>query len=147
MKVFYGIGITRTSTTGQTEHIGGVEYTIHDGIVTDSQALLRDIKAMVQQAKNAQAAQQAQPPTAKTVPAKKGSSSIEVQRFELLTGPPARTAVGVGGPLGGLERANAESHLAPARKVSSSLNVQPTREGAWDPTGCTGFWACRGFVW
>jgi imidazolonepropionase-like amidohydrolase len=71
MKVFYGTGITRTSPTGQAEHIGGVKYTIHDGIVTDSQALLRDIKAMVQQAKNAQAAQQVQPPAAKTVPAER----------------------------------------------------------------------------
>ncbi len=71
MKVFYGTGITRTSLTGQAEHIGGVKYTIHDGIVTDAQALLRDIKVIVQQAKNAQAAQQAQPPAAKTVPTKK----------------------------------------------------------------------------
>lgn len=53
MKVFYGTGITRTTQTGQVEHIGGVKYTIADGVVIDSQALLLDVQDMVARAKKA----------------------------------------------------------------------------------------------
>ena len=49
MKVLYGTGAVRLNDeTGQPERVGGVRYTIKDGIVYDAKALLADVRAMVE---------------------------------------------------------------------------------------------------
>lgn len=51
-KVLYGTGTIRLNDeTGQSERVGGVRYTIKDGIVYDAKALLADVARMVRDAK------------------------------------------------------------------------------------------------
>ena len=53
LKVLYGTGFNRLNDkTGNMERVGGVKYTIKDGIVYDSKQLLADVSAMVERAKN-----------------------------------------------------------------------------------------------
>jgi len=53
-KVLYGTGALKLNDkTGQPEKIGGVRYTIKDGIVYDAKALLADVAAMVEKQKRA----------------------------------------------------------------------------------------------
>ncbi len=48
LKVLYGTGAVRLNdTTGQVERVGGVKYTIKDGIVYDARRLLADVAEMV----------------------------------------------------------------------------------------------------
>ena len=48
LKVLYGTGAVRLNDeTGAPERVGGVRYTIKDGIVYDARALLADVRAMV----------------------------------------------------------------------------------------------------
>jgi hypothetical protein len=48
LKVLYPTGWMRLNdTTGQTERVGGIRFTIKDGIVFDSKKLLADVAAMV----------------------------------------------------------------------------------------------------
>lgn len=52
LKVLYGTGALRLNDqTGKPEWIGGVKYTIKDGIVYDARQLLADVAAMVDRAK------------------------------------------------------------------------------------------------
>jgi imidazolonepropionase-like amidohydrolase len=51
VKVFYGTGVTRVSADRQEVHEQCLKYTIRDGVVFDSQALLRDVRDMVTKAK------------------------------------------------------------------------------------------------
>ena len=52
MKVLYGTGAVRLDDeTGQPQRVGGVKYTIKDGIVYDAKQLLADVAAMVEQQK------------------------------------------------------------------------------------------------
>ena len=54
-KVLYGTGAVRLNDdTGEVERVGGVKYTIKDGIVYDAKELLADVARMVEQAKQAQ---------------------------------------------------------------------------------------------
>jgi len=53
-KVLYGTGHYRLDDNNQPTRVGGVKYTIKDGIVYDAKALLEDVRAMVEQAKVAQ---------------------------------------------------------------------------------------------
>lgn len=53
VKVFYGIGVTRVSQDRKEMHEQCVKYTIKDGVVFDSQALLGDVREMVAKAKQA----------------------------------------------------------------------------------------------
>ena len=47
--VLYGTGHVRLNDrTGQTERVGGIRYTIKDGIVYDARKLLADVAAMVE---------------------------------------------------------------------------------------------------
>jgi len=63
----------------------------------------------------------------------------------VITRPPARTALGVGGLLGGLDEEE-RYHVAILNGMVFSLDVQPTREDRWDRAAIVrGFWACRGF--
>lgn len=49
MKVLYGTGAVRLNDeTGKPERVGGVRYTIKDGIVYDAKQLLRDVAEMVE---------------------------------------------------------------------------------------------------
>ncbi|MBP1606576.1 MAG: amidohydrolase [Acidobacteria bacterium] len=52
LKVLYGTGAVKLNdATGAVERVGGVRYTIKDGIVYDAKALLADVAAMVERAK------------------------------------------------------------------------------------------------
>lgn len=53
-KTLYGTGFERLDENGQVERIGGVRWTIKDGIVYDAHKLLADVEAMVE-AQNATA--------------------------------------------------------------------------------------------
>jgi imidazolonepropionase-like amidohydrolase len=57
LKVLYGTGaVELDDETDQVRRVGGVRYTIKDGIVYDSKKLLADVAAMVQRQKDARAA-------------------------------------------------------------------------------------------
>ncbi len=52
LKVLYGTGTPRLNDeTGEVERVGGIQYTIKDGIVYDAQQLLEDVREMVREAK------------------------------------------------------------------------------------------------
>lgn len=54
LKALYGTGWLRLNEeTGQVERVGGVRWTIKDGLVYDAEALRADVRAMVRQAKEA----------------------------------------------------------------------------------------------
>ncbi len=56
-KVLYGTGAQRLNdATRRVERVGGVRWTIHDGIVYDAPALLADVRRMVEEAKARDAA-------------------------------------------------------------------------------------------
>jgi imidazolonepropionase-like amidohydrolase len=50
-KVLYGTGSIRLGEDGVTRRVGGVKYTIKDGIVYDAKKLLADVRTMVANAK------------------------------------------------------------------------------------------------
>jgi len=55
LKVLYGTGALKLNDdTGAVEKVGGVKYTIKDGIIYDAPALLADVRKIVQDAKDAQ---------------------------------------------------------------------------------------------
>jgi imidazolonepropionase-like amidohydrolase len=55
-KVLYGTGAVRLNDkTGKVERVGGVKYTIKDGIVYDARQLLADVASMVEKQKRARA--------------------------------------------------------------------------------------------
>jgi imidazolonepropionase-like amidohydrolase len=52
LKVLYGTGALKLNdTTGKPEQVGGIKYTIKDGIVYDAKKLLADVGAMVEKQK------------------------------------------------------------------------------------------------
>ncbi len=52
LKVLYGNGAPKLNDeTGETERVGGIKYTIKDGIVYDAKQLLADVREMVRAAK------------------------------------------------------------------------------------------------
>jgi imidazolonepropionase-like amidohydrolase len=52
LKVLYGTGAVRLNEkTGRAERVGGIKYTIKDGIVYDAKQLLADVAAMVEKQK------------------------------------------------------------------------------------------------
>jgi hypothetical protein len=52
LKVLYGTGTPRLNDdTGEVERVGGITYTIKDGIVYDAQQLLEDVREMVRLAR------------------------------------------------------------------------------------------------
>lgn len=56
-KVLYGTGALRLNDeTGRVERVGGVRWTIKDGIIYDAKALLADVRTMVAKEKQAEAA-------------------------------------------------------------------------------------------
>ncbi|MGD8277210.1 MAG: amidohydrolase [Gemmatimonadota bacterium] len=54
LKVLYGTGAVKLNDeTGEVERVGGIKYTIKDGIVYDAKQLLADVREMVRQARAA----------------------------------------------------------------------------------------------
>ncbi|NER15438.1 amidohydrolase family protein [Leptobacterium flavescens] len=51
LKVLYGTGAIRLTEENEVVRVGGVKYTVKDGVVFDAKRLLRDVKAMVDEAK------------------------------------------------------------------------------------------------
>ncbi len=52
LKVLYGTGTPRIDMeTGETSRVGGIKFTIKDGIVYDAQQMLADVREMVRKAK------------------------------------------------------------------------------------------------
>lgn len=51
LKTLYGTGAIYVNEDNKPVRIGGIEYTIKDGIVYDAERLLRDVEQMVQEAK------------------------------------------------------------------------------------------------
>jgi hypothetical protein len=52
LKLLYGSGAVRLNEqTGQSERVGGIRYTIKDGIVYDARKLLADVARMVERQK------------------------------------------------------------------------------------------------
>jgi len=51
LKVLYGTGHIRLAADGKVQRVGGVRYTIKDGIVFDAKKLLADVRQMVAQEK------------------------------------------------------------------------------------------------
>jgi imidazolonepropionase-like amidohydrolase len=57
LKVLYGTGALKLNdTTGRPEQVGGIKYTIKDGIVYDAKQLMADVAAMVEKQKRARGA-------------------------------------------------------------------------------------------
>lgn len=56
LKVLYGTGTIRLDEAGNVVRVGGVKYTIKDGIVYDAQRLLADVARMVEDARRARPA-------------------------------------------------------------------------------------------
>lgn len=51
LKVLYGTGAVKLTEENEVVRVGGVKYTIKDGIIFDSKALLEDVKTMVKKEK------------------------------------------------------------------------------------------------
>ena len=51
LKVLYGTGAIKLTDDNEVVRVGGVKYTIKDGIIYDAKKLLADVQAMVEEAK------------------------------------------------------------------------------------------------
>jgi imidazolonepropionase-like amidohydrolase len=51
LQVLYGTGAIKLNDNNEIVRVGGVKYTIKDGIIYNSKKLLEDVKKMVKQAK------------------------------------------------------------------------------------------------
>ena len=51
LKVLYGTGAIKLNEDNEVVRVGGVKYTIRDGIIYDAKQLLKEVKEMVQKAK------------------------------------------------------------------------------------------------
>ena len=49
--MLYGTGAVRVNKNNEPERVGGIKYTIKDGIVYDAKKLLKDVEDMVNKAK------------------------------------------------------------------------------------------------
>ncbi|QBA63696.1 amidohydrolase family protein [Muriicola soli] len=54
LKVLYGTGAIKLTEDNEVVRVGGVRYTIKDGIIYDAKALLEDVKRLVQEKKQAE---------------------------------------------------------------------------------------------
>ena len=61
LKVLYGTGAIKLTEDNEVVRVGGVKYTIKDGIIYDAKQLLADVKAMVDEAKAAEGFELKQP--------------------------------------------------------------------------------------
>jgi len=51
LKVLYGTGAIKLNDDNKVTRVGGVKYTVKDGIIYDSKKLLNQVKQMVKVAK------------------------------------------------------------------------------------------------
>ncbi len=51
LKVLYGTGAIKLNESNEVVRVGGVKYTIKDGIIYDAKKLLADVKRIVDEAK------------------------------------------------------------------------------------------------
>ena len=51
LKVLYGTGAIKLTEENEVVRVGGVKYTISNGVIYDAKALLQDVKQMVVEAK------------------------------------------------------------------------------------------------
>ncbi|HEX7180913.1 MAG TPA: amidohydrolase family protein, partial [Thermoanaerobaculia bacterium] len=61
LKVLYGTGAIRVTPDNKVVRVGGVKYTIKDGIVYDAKKLLADVRKIVAEAKEKSGKQIVQP--------------------------------------------------------------------------------------
>ena len=61
LKVLYGTGTIRVTPENKVVRVGGVRYTIKDGIVYDAKKLLADVRKIVKDAKEKEGKQIVQP--------------------------------------------------------------------------------------
>ncbi len=61
LKVLYGTGAIRVNEDNEAVRVGGVRYTIKDGIIYDARQLLRDVEKMVEEAREESGFQITQP--------------------------------------------------------------------------------------
>ena len=61
LKVLYGTGAIKLSEDNEVMRVGGVKYTIKDGIIFDAKQLLADVKKMVEEAKDEEGFEIVQP--------------------------------------------------------------------------------------
>ncbi len=61
LKVLYGTGAIKLTESNEVVRVGGVKYTIKDGIIYDAKQLLKDVKEIVDAAKNEEEYQILQP--------------------------------------------------------------------------------------
>ena len=52
LKVLYGTGAIKLNNDNEVERVGGIKFTIKDGIIYDSKLLLEDVKKMVRKSKD-----------------------------------------------------------------------------------------------
>jgi mRNA-degrading endonuclease HigB of HigAB toxin-antitoxin module len=52
LKVLYGTGAIKLTDNNEVVRVGGVKYTVKDGIVYDAKQLLEDVRLMVKAAKS-----------------------------------------------------------------------------------------------
>jgi cytosine/adenosine deaminase-related metal-dependent hydrolase len=71
LKTLYGTGAIHLSDKNEVERVGGVTYTVKDGVVYDAKKLLADVRNMVTEAKQKENFEITQP----GVPAKAGKIS------------------------------------------------------------------------
>jgi hypothetical protein len=67
LKLLYGTGAIRVTPDNQVVRVGGVRYTIKDGIVYDARQLLADVRKMVREAKEKSGRKIVQPGMAEPV--------------------------------------------------------------------------------
>ena len=51
LKVLYGTGAIKINDDNEVVRVGGIKYTIKDGIIYDAKQLLKDVENMVKKAK------------------------------------------------------------------------------------------------
>ncbi|MEM1136208.1 MAG: amidohydrolase family protein [Bacteroidota bacterium] len=61
LKVLYGTGAIKLNESNEVMRVGGVKYTIKDGIIYDAKALLADVKKIVDEAKEKEGFELKQP--------------------------------------------------------------------------------------
>lgn len=61
LKVLYGTGAIKLTENNEIVRVGGVSYTVKDGIIYDAKALLKDVRKMVKTAKDSEGFKISQP--------------------------------------------------------------------------------------
>ena len=61
LKVLYGTGAIKLDQNNEPVRVGGVKYTIKDGIIYDAKKLLADVRRMVRESKDRERKEITQP--------------------------------------------------------------------------------------